>query len=99
MEYASHHAAATGPGFASLRGPCQPARGAFTSLYALGLDAWNIRRLDMMRRDPDFRFPALRAPTVRKCGECFGACICPFIRGLPVPLDSTTINADTGDNN
>ena len=39
------------PDMASLRG------GTFASLYALGADAWNILPwLDMMQRDPDFRF-------------------------------------------
>lgn len=40
------------PDFASLRD------GAFASLYALGRDAWNILPwLELMKRDPDFRFP------------------------------------------
>ena len=32
--------------------------GQFAALYAIGLDAWNILSwLDLMRSDPDFRFP------------------------------------------
>jgi hypothetical protein len=75
--------------------------GAFTSLYALGLDAWNILPwLDMMRRDPDFRFPGASG-TYRSgsSGELYREpAFALFIRGLPVPLDSTSANADTGDN-
>jgi len=38
--------------FASTRG------GAFSSLYALGLDSWNLLPwLELMKRDPDFYFP------------------------------------------
>jgi len=40
------------PALSSLR------NGAFAALYALGRDAWNLLPwLEMMRRDPDFRFP------------------------------------------
>jgi uncharacterized protein len=76
--------------------------GAFSSLYALGLDAWNILPwLDMMKRDPDFRFSGASG-TYRSgnAGELYREpAFALFIRGLPVPLDSTTHNADTGDNN
>ena len=82
--------------FASLRA------GAFTSLYALGLDAWNVLPwLDMMKRDPDFRFPgAAGAYRSGSAGELYREpAFAVFIRGVPVLLDSTTASADTGDNN
>jgi len=83
------------PDFVSLRA------GAFASLYALGLDAWNILPwLDMMKRDPDFRFPG--ASGIYRSGSAGQLYREPafalFIRGVPVPLNPTTANSDTGDN-
>jgi len=83
------------PDFASLRA------GAFTSLYALGLDAWTMLPwLDMMKRDPDFRFPgASGIYRSGSAGELYREpAFAMFIRGVPVPLNPATANTDTGDN-
>lgn len=46
-----HPTAASIPGLASLRG------GEFSTLFAIGMDAWNVLPwLELMRSDPDFRF-------------------------------------------
>ncbi|MSQ99735.1 MAG: penicillin-binding protein activator, partial [Xanthomonadales bacterium] len=91
------HLDSTGPApdFVSLRA------GAFTSLYALGLDAWTMLPwLDMMKRDPDFRFPgAAGIYRSGSAGELYREpAFALFIRGVPVPLNPTTASADTGDN-
>jgi hypothetical protein len=83
------------PDFVSLRG------GVFTSLYALGLDAWTLLPwLDMMKRDPDFRFPgASGIYRSGSSGELYREpAFALFIRGVPVPLNPATASADTGDN-
>lgn len=47
-----HPTASSLPPLDSLR------QGEFASLFAIGMDAWNILPwLDLMRRDPDFRYP------------------------------------------
>ncbi len=75
--------------------------GSFSSLYALGLDAWNMLPwLDLMKRDPDFRFPGASG-TYRSgpTGELHrDPAFALFIRGEPVPLNPATATADTGDN-
>jgi outer membrane PBP1 activator LpoA protein len=81
--------------FASLR------EGAFTSLYAVGLDAWNLLPwLDMMKRDPDFRFAGASGNyRSGRDGELYREpAFALFVRGVPVPLDSTTASADIGEN-
>lgn len=48
----NHRTRSSIPRLESLRG------GQFGPLYAIGMDAWNILPwLDLMRKDPDFRFP------------------------------------------
>jgi outer membrane PBP1 activator LpoA protein len=78
----------TEPDLASLRG------GSFTSLHALGRDAWNVLPwLELMKKDREFRFEGssgtYRAGAFGKLTREPGFAV--FNRGLPVPLQDQSV--------
>ena len=78
-----HGSDEAGSRLSSLRG------GTFTSLFALGRDAWNLLPwLDLMRRDPGFHFPGAagdyrNGPDGKLLREPAFAV---FVGGVPTPL-------------
>ena len=75
----------------SLRG------GSFTSLYALGMDAWNILPwLELMQRDPDFRFSGASGYyRVQASGELQREpAFAVFRGGRPVPMTRAANNTN-----